>query len=62
VAALAAPHGRHRLVDVAADADLLSALSGSPVRLSTMGRGLEQDPAAFLAAAVAGVHAARLAG
>jgi len=62
VAALAAPHGRHRLVDVEAGADLLSALAGSPVRLSTMGRGLEQDPAAFLAAAVAGVHAARLAG
>ncbi|WP_203749593.1 DUF3866 family protein [Cellulomonas chitinilytica] len=62
VAALAAPHGRHRLVDVDAGADLLSALAGSPVRLSTMGRGLDQDPAAFLAAGVAGVHAARLAG
>ncbi|GEP68155.1 hypothetical protein CSO01_08700 [Cellulomonas soli] len=60
VAALAAPHGRHRLVDVPADADLLSALAGTPVRLSTMGRGLEQDPAAFLAAAVAGVHAVAL--
>ncbi|MBU5424351.1 DUF3866 family protein [Cellulomonas hominis] len=52
---------RHRLVDVAAGADLLTALGGSPVRLSTMGRGLAQDPAAFLAAAAAGVHAARLA-
>ncbi|WP_103064412.1 DUF3866 family protein [Actinomyces qiguomingii] len=31
------------------------------VRLSTMGRGLEQDTAAFLAAAAAGRHAARLA-
>jgi hypothetical protein len=30
------------------------------VRLSTMGRGLEQDPAAFLAAAAAGVHAVSL--
>ena len=36
------------------------ALGGSPVRLSTMGRGLDQDPAAFLAAAAAGVHAAEL--
>jgi hypothetical protein len=59
--ALGAPVGRHRLVDVAAGADLLTALGGSPVRLSTMGRGLAQDPAAFLAAAAAGVHAARLA-
>jgi hypothetical protein len=61
VQALGAPVGRHRLVDVAAGADLLTALGGSPVRLSTMGRGLAQDPAAFLAAAAAGVHAARLA-
>lgn len=59
--ALTEPAGRHRLVDVPAGADLLSALGGSPVRLSTMGRGLAQDPAAFLAAAAAGVHAARLA-
>lgn len=59
--ALGAPTGRHRLVDVAAGPDLLEALGGSPVRLSTMGRGLAQDPAAFLAAAAAGVHAARLA-
>jgi hypothetical protein len=61
VQALGAPVGRHRLVDVAAGADLLTALGSSPVRLSTMGRGLAQDPAAFLAAAAAGVHAARLA-
>jgi hypothetical protein len=61
VQALGAPVGRHRLVDVAAGSDLLTALGGSPVRLSTMGRGLAQDPAAFLAAAAAGVHAARLA-
>jgi len=59
--ALGAPAGRHRLVDVPAGADLLTALGSSPVRLSTMGRGLGQDPAAFLAAAAAGVHAARLA-
>jgi hypothetical protein len=58
---LGEPAGRHRLVEVAAGADLLTALGGSPVRLSTMGRGLAQDPAAFLAAAAAGAHAARLA-
>ncbi|CAN5283642.1 DUF3866 family protein [soil metagenome] len=57
---LAAPHGRHRLVEVDAGDDLLGALAGAPVRLSTMGRGLETDPAAFLASAVAGVHAQRL--
>ncbi|WP_282943966.1 DUF3866 family protein [Cellulomonas endometrii] len=61
VQALGAPAGRHRLVDVPAGEDLLTALGGSPVRLSTMGRGLGQDPAAFLAAAAAGVHAAHLA-
>lgn len=61
VLALGAPAGRHRLVEVPAGADLLTALGASPVRLSTMGRGLAQDPAAFLAAAAAGVHAARLA-
>lgn len=58
---LVAPHGRHRLVEVDAGDDLLGALAGAPVRLSTMGRGLETDPAAFLASAVAGVHAQRLA-
>lgn len=52
--------GRHRLVEVAAGDDLLAALADTPVRLSTMGRGLEQDPAAFLAAAAAGVHAVGL--
>ncbi|HEY5553853.1 MAG TPA: DUF3866 family protein [Cellulomonas sp.] len=60
VLALVAPRGRHRLVEVAAGADLLAALAGSPVRLSTMGRGLDADPAAFLAAGVAGVHAQAL--
>jgi hypothetical protein len=39
---------------------LYEALTGTPVRLSTMGRGLEQDPAAFLAAAAAGRVAAHL--
>jgi hypothetical protein len=51
---------RHRLVEVSAGPDLRRALAGSPVRLSTMGRGLDQDPEAFLAAAAAGVHAADL--
>ncbi len=36
---------------------LLDALRTSPVRLSTMGRSLEQDPAPFLLAAAAGAHA-----
>lgn len=39
---------------------LAQALSTSPVRLSTMGRGLDQDPAAFLTAAAAGRFAATL--
>jgi Protein of unknown function (DUF3866) len=51
--------GRHRLVDVEIDG-LLDALRESPVRLSTMGRGLDEDPAAFLSGAAAGRHAARL--
>ncbi len=51
----------HRLVPVPADARLLAALAASPARLSTMGRGLDADPAAFVAAAVAGVHAEVLA-
>jgi hypothetical protein len=60
--ALVQPTGRHRLVEVAAGPDLLASLASSPVRLSTMGRGLAEDPAAFLAAAAAGVHAADLLG
>ncbi len=39
---------------------LQEALAQAPVRLSTMGRGLTEDPAAFLAAAAAGRHAASL--
>ncbi|MFC4555122.1 DUF3866 family protein [Georgenia faecalis] len=57
--ALGAPTGRHRLVEVLTTG-LEDALAASPTRLSTMGRGLDQDPGAFLAAAAAGVHAARL--
>ena len=50
---------RHRLVSVATDG-LLDALAACPVPLSTMGRGLAEDPAYFLAAAAAGRHAAAL--
>lgn len=56
VAPLAA---RHRLVTVAVDG-LAAALAASPVELSTMGRGLDEDAACFLAAAAAGRHAADL--
>ena len=50
---------RHRLVDVGLNG-LHEALATSPVPLSTMGRGLDADPAAFLAAAAAGRHAAAM--
>lgn len=56
---LCAPHGRHRLV-VHPVEGLMAALRGSPVTLSTMGRRLDDDPAAFVAAAAAGRHAAEL--
>jgi len=58
-AVLGPPAGRHRLVEVDVD-DLRDALETSPVPLSTMGRGLGDDEAAFLAAAAAGRHAATL--
>ena len=50
---------QHRLVTV----DLIglrTVLTASPIRLSSMGRGLDDDPAYFLAAAAAGRHAASL--
>jgi len=50
---------RHRLVEVPVDG-LADALRSSPVRLSSMGRGYDDDPAYFLAAAAAGRHAASL--
>ena len=60
VTAQAAPLGeRHQLVSVPVDG-LMEPLAGCPVRLSTMGRGLAEDGAYFLAAAAAGRHAARL--
>lgn len=48
---------RHQVVDVPVTG-LDDALAASPVRLSTMGRGLDEDRAYFLAAAAAGRHAA----
>jgi Protein of unknown function (DUF3866) len=50
---------RHAIVTVPVDG-LEAALRGSPARLSTMGRGLDEDLAYFLAAAAAGRHASRL--
>ncbi len=48
---------RHRLIHVPTEG-LYDALWAVPVRLSTMGRGLDADTAYFLAAAAAGRHAA----
>jgi hypothetical protein len=56
---LCAPVGRHRLVEQPVDG-LMEALRTSPAPLSTMGRGLDDDPAAFLAAAAAGRYASGL--
>ncbi len=50
---------RHRLVTVSTDG-LAGVLRACPVRLSTMGRGLDEDLAYFLSAAAAGRHAAAL--
>lgn len=50
---------RHDVVPVD-DRGLLEALKASPAELSTMGRGLDDDPVAFVAAAAAGRHAAAL--
>ena len=64
--ALCAPRpgaGQHRLVKVAVDGllELLRAAEvETGVRLSTMRRGLEEDAAAFIAAAAAGRHARRV--
>jgi hypothetical protein len=58
-ATLGAPQGHHRLV-VGPTEGLLSVLQDCPVPLRASGRGLEDDPAAFLAAAAAGRHAASL--
>ncbi len=52
---------RHSLVRVSVDG-LTEVLRACPVPLSTMGRGLDEDPSYFLAAAAAGRHAAALTG
>jgi hypothetical protein len=60
VRAGAAPLGeRHHIVEISV-AGLAEALLASPVPLSTMRRSYDDDPAAFLASAAAGRHAARL--
>ncbi len=50
---------RHTLVEVPV-AGLEDEVRALPVKVSTMGRGLEEDRAAFLSAAAAGRHAATL--
>jgi Protein of unknown function (DUF3866) len=50
---------RHNVVEVPVTG-LLEVLQETPVRLSTMGRTLAQDPTYFLASAAAGRHAAGL--
>ena len=57
--ALAPLANLHRLVGVPTNG-LDAALLASPVKLSTMGRGLAEDHAYFIAAAAAGRHAATL--
>jgi hypothetical protein len=62
LAAMAAPLAqRHTVVAVSTDG-LEDVLRACPVRLSTMGRGLDSDLAYFLAAAAAGRYAAGLTG
>ena len=56
-----APAARHRLVTVRDD-DLARVLGPWSALLSSMGRGLADDPVAFVAAAAAGRHAAALVG
>ncbi|WP_253868168.1 DUF3866 family protein [Promicromonospora umidemergens] len=51
---------RHTLVDIPADTTLLDTLRTSPAGLRTMGRTLDSDPASFVTAAVAGIHAHQL--
>jgi hypothetical protein len=58
-AALDPLRARHRVVTVPV-AGLDEALRALPLKLSTMGRGLDEDHAYFVAAAAAGRHAAAL--
>jgi hypothetical protein len=50
---------RHRVITVGVHG-LMAALEASPVKMSSMGRGLADDPICFLAGAAAGRHAASL--
>jgi hypothetical protein len=59
VAAAAPLSPPHRLVEVDTDG-LRDAVAAAPVRVSTMGRGLDEDLAYFLGCAAAGRHAATL--
>ncbi|MDR0504752.1 MAG: DUF3866 family protein [Bifidobacteriaceae bacterium] len=59
-AQLIKPIGIHQRVAVSV-AGLPAALADCPVELSSMGRGLADDPACFLSAAAAGRHASCLA-
>jgi hypothetical protein len=59
VAASVRQLSQHRLIMVDL-AGLRTVLAASPIRLSSMGRGLDADPAYFLAAAAAGRHATTL--
>jgi hypothetical protein len=58
-ALVAAARATLTVVEVPADG-LLEALRTAPVILTTMGRGLDEDPAPFVAAAAAGAHAGAL--
>ena len=62
IAAQAAALARRHAIVTVPVGGLDEALRASPARLSTMGRGLDEDPAYFLAAAAAGRHAGRLLG
>lgn len=55
------PFAHHRVVEVD-DSRLLAVLEQRSQLLSSMGRGLDADPVAFVAAAAAGRHAALLLG
>jgi len=59
VAAGVAELSRHHLVMIELTG-LRTVLASSPIRLSSMGRSLDDDPGYFLAAAAAGRHAATL--
>lgn len=60
VVAVAALRGVHHVVREVDPTGLQDALEALPVRVSTMGRGLEEDPNAFVYGALAGRAAAEL--